>query len=135
MSESSSVGSDLKDRRRQDALAAVLPVGSGRRLLVFTMTGCTPCKDLLFALKSVLEDHSAIEISNLERGDVLTRTQHIRLGARTYPTTLLIDGEEIVGTIGGYVQTGDAIETDRYVAFLSGSWGSGHGARADDGGV
>ena len=109
---------DLNEQRIRDALVAVSPTKAGRRLLICTMTGCAPCKELLAALTSAIDDDSSIGVSNLEKGDVLMRTRHIKLGARTYPTTLLIENNEIVNTISGFERQDDAISTEAYRSFL-----------------
>ena len=109
---------DSERSRKKKSLEALVPPRTGRGLVIFTISGCVPCKSLLQAIQSAVSDPRLYDVSNLPAGDVLTRTHHIRLGARTYPTVLLIDGPEIVEAVVGCAEDGDSINLGRYLSFL-----------------
>ncbi len=106
--------------RSREALAALLPDVRERHLLILGRTGCEPCKRLIRALASELEPDllARVKVSIYEPGDSGTRSLHLRLGARSYPCTVLVSDDGLEGVVEGYQEQEDRPVIEDQLAFL-----------------
>lgn len=101
-------------------LDSIIPNSFGRRILLCSIQGCEPCNFLKAALSEALDEnqHECFFTSLYKYGDLPLRSLHLRMGAKNYPTIILIEDNNIVATVKGYAETDGAIVVNRYVDFL-----------------
>lgn len=103
-----------------DALLAELGINSfpeGRSIIVVAQEGCPPCAELEQALASCSMG-PRIQFSRLSKGDTSRRTAHLRLGCRTYPTSLFVENDHIRHRIEGRVVVDGQTDLSAHLNFL-----------------
>ncbi len=96
------------------------PRPEGRSIIVVAQDGCPPCAELEQALASS-PIGPRVQFSRLSKGDTARRTAHLRLGCRTYPTSVFLEHDRVLERIEGRILVDGEIDLSDHLNFLSAS--------------
>lgn len=100
-------------------LSALGVSGSGRKIVLCSAEHCAACDTLFAALQTWTPPHlDAVVVSKVKVGEVGVRTAHLRMGARRYPTVLLVEDCHIVGRLEGLIEDAEGVVLSHYLSFL-----------------
>ena len=105
------------------AVEAVIAESTGPMVVLFKIPNCAPCELLgaaLGAMPHAFPDN-AVVASQLEPGDVLGRSAHLRLGVRRYPTILFVRNQSVMKKVDGLVTTDQGVYLRDVEEFLTGN--------------
>lgn len=113
----------LDDENNANAALALLSAvgisGPGRKILLCSAERCAACDTLFDALSTWTTPHSeAVVVSKVKVGEVGVRTAHLRMGARKYPTVLLVENGRVVGKLEGLIEDAEGVVLSHYKSFL-----------------